>query len=61
MITQTNLVIYGVARRGGRIVAAGRAELSSVPAGGEVPFEMYFVGEPKGASPEMSSPASTLE
>jgi hypothetical protein len=58
---QTNLVIYGIARRGGRIVAAGRAELASVPAGGSVPFQIFFVGEPKGASPELSAPASTLE
>jgi hypothetical protein len=60
-ITQTNLVIYGIERRGGRIVAAGRAELSSVPARGSVPFQIFFVGEPKGANPELSAPASTLE
>jgi hypothetical protein len=60
-ITQNNLVIYGVARRAGHIVAAGRAELSSVAAGGSVPFQMFFVGAPKGASLELSAPASTLE
>jgi hypothetical protein len=59
-IPQDNLVVYGIARRGGRVVAAARAELANVPAGGSAPFEMFFIGEPKGAKLELNAPASTL-
>jgi hypothetical protein len=59
-ITQTNLVVFGIARRMGRIVAAGRAVLPEVPAGGSTPFQVFFIGEPKGAELEMSAPATTV-
>ena len=42
--TQSELVVYAVARRGGRIVAAGRAVLASVAAGVSSPFQIFFIG-----------------
>jgi hypothetical protein len=59
-VAQQNLVVYAVARRGGRVVAAGRAVLPEVPAGGGVPFQAFFVGDPAGAKLEASAPATTF-
>ncbi len=57
---QANLVVYALARRAGRIVAAGRAVLPEIGAGTSVPFQIYFVGDPKGARIEVSAPATSL-
>ncbi|HEY5192697.1 MAG TPA: hypothetical protein VIJ39_02350 [Solirubrobacteraceae bacterium] len=61
---QQNLVVYAVARRGSKIVAAGRAVLPEVPAGTNsatnVPFQIYFVGDPSGAQIQTSAPATTF-
>ena len=59
-VTQQELVVYAVARRGGRIVAAGRAVVASLPAGSSVPVQVFFVGDPKGAQLELSAPPTTL-
>lgn len=62
--TQQSLVVYAVARRGSNIVAAGRAVLPEVPAGTnqgtQVPFQIYFVGDPSGARISTSAPATTF-
>jgi hypothetical protein len=55
-IEQPELVIYAVARRAGRIVAAGRAVLASLPAGSSAPFQIFFIGDPKGAQLQLSAP-----
>jgi hypothetical protein len=58
---QQNLVVYAVARRVGKIVAAGRAVLPEVPAAGtNVSFQIYFVGDPSGAQIQTSAPATTF-
>jgi hypothetical protein len=58
---QQNLVVYAVARRGVKIVAAGRAVLPEVPAAGtNVPFQIYFVGDPSGAQIQTSAPATSF-
>jgi hypothetical protein len=58
---QQNLVVYAVARRGEKIVAAGRSVLPEVPAAGtNVPFQIYFVGDPSGAQIQTSAPATTF-
>ena len=43
----------------GKIVAAGRAVLAEVKPGTSVPFQAFFVGDPKGAKLEASAPATT--
>jgi hypothetical protein len=60
-VTQLSLVVYGLARRGGEIVAAGRAVLPEVAAGASVPFQAFLVGAPAGARLEASAPATTFE
>lgn len=60
-IPQHEVVVGGVARRAGKIVAAGRAVLSQT-AGGEAAthFQLYLIGDPRGARLEFSASATTL-
>lgn len=59
-VAEQHLVVYAVARKGGRIVAAGRAVLPEVRPAASVPFQVYFVGDPSGAQIETSAPATTF-
>jgi hypothetical protein len=59
-VTQQELVVFAVAVRGGRIVAAGRAVLPSAPAHASTPFQVFFIGDPKGATLQFSAPPSTF-
>ena len=59
-VSQRELVVYVVARRGGAIVAAGRAVLPSLGAHSSLPFQVFFVGSPHGAKLEASAPATTF-
>jgi hypothetical protein len=58
-VTQQELVVYAVARRSGKIVAAGRAVLASLPAGASTPFQIFFVGDARGAQLQVSAPPTT--
>jgi hypothetical protein len=58
-LTQHQLVVYAVASRGGKVVAAGRAVLPEVSPGASAPFQVYFVGDPSGARIQTSAPATT--
>lgn len=60
-IEQQELLVYALARRGGKIIAAGRAVIQQVPAGVATRFQLYFTGSPKGAQLQVSAPASTFE
>jgi hypothetical protein len=59
-VPQQKLVGYVVGRRGGRIVAAGRAVLAQVGAGQSTAFQVFCIGSPAGAQLEASAPASTF-
>jgi hypothetical protein len=59
-VTQQGLVVYGIARHGGQIVAAGRAVLSQVPAHGSAPFQVLFIGGAQGAKVEANAPPTTF-
>lgn len=56
---QSELVVYAVARRAGRIVAAGRAVLASLGAGASSPFQIFFIGETNGATLQASAPPTS--
>jgi hypothetical protein len=62
-IAQRRLTIFCVARRGGRIVAAGRATIQQLaPAGGKpTEFTVFFIGNPKGAKLSFAVPPTVLE
>lgn len=59
-IAQSNLVVYAIARRGGRIVGAGRAIIPEVGAHGSSRFEVSFVGQIQGARLQFSAPPTML-
>jgi hypothetical protein len=59
-IVQRDLVVYALARRGGKLVAAGRAVLPEVPAHGSSGFEIFWVGNPTGAQLVLSAPPTTF-
>jgi hypothetical protein len=59
-VGQQHLVVYAVASKGSRIVAAGRAVLPEVSPGSSVPFQAYFVGDPSGALIEARAQATTF-
>jgi hypothetical protein len=59
-IAQRPLVVFAVARRGARIVAAGRAVLPELTAHSSSRFQVAFLGEAAGARVEAAAPATTL-
>ena len=63
-VLQKRLVIACVARRGGRIVAAGRAvvdKLAPAPTPKPTKFTVYFIGNPKGATLSFAAPPTVLQ
>jgi hypothetical protein len=57
-VAQHNMPIFAVALRGGRVVAAGRALVPSLPAsagGRPASFRIYLVGSPAGAQIELTA------
>ncbi len=59
-VAQQQLVLFGVARRAGRVVAAGRGVLGQLPAHASAPFQIFLVGDARGAHLEIVAPATTF-
>jgi hypothetical protein len=62
-VLQRRLTIFCVARKGGRIVAAGRAvveKLAPAPTPKPIRFTVYFIGNPTGARLRFSVPPVNL-
>ncbi|MBJ7331861.1 MAG: hypothetical protein JHC95_18340 [Solirubrobacteraceae bacterium] len=59
-VEQRNLVIYAVATRSGKVVAAGRGLVARVKPGKRARFTTYFIGDPTGAKLDLAVPATTL-
>ena len=59
-VGQRELVVYAVARRAGRTVAAGRAIVPQAEAGSATRFQVFFIGDPRGARLEVSAPPTTF-
>lgn len=60
-VVQRDLVIACVARRGGRVVAAGRAIVPTLRARGRAEFQVFFIGDPTGAELTFDAQPSTFE
>jgi len=58
--TQRNLVVYCVARRAGRIVAAGRGVLPVLTSKRPAPYHVFFIGDPRGSRLSLSAPPTVL-
>lgn len=49
------LLLYAVARKGGRVVAAGRGAIEKIkPEPKPLSYNVYFIGDPRGAEVEMT-------
>jgi hypothetical protein len=59
-VAQKNLVIAAVARKGGRVVAAGRSIVPLLKAHGHAQFQVFFIGDPRGAELSFDAQPSTL-
>ncbi|MBS1869144.1 MAG: hypothetical protein JSS99_05730 [Actinobacteria bacterium] len=59
-VDQRDLVVAAVARRGGKLVAAGRAIVPLLRAHGHERFQVFFVGDPRGAELHFDAQPSTL-
>jgi hypothetical protein len=50
------VLLYAVARKGGRVVAAGRGAIEKIkPEPKPLPYNIYFIGDPRGAEVEVTS------
>jgi hypothetical protein len=60
-VTQRELVVNALARRNGKIVAAGRALVAQAAGGGSrTHFQLYLIGDPASARLEVSTSPTTL-
>jgi hypothetical protein len=60
-IAQVRLVVFATARRGGRVVAAGRAVVPRLKPGAKGSrFTIFFVGDPTGARLSLQAPPVSL-
>ncbi len=61
-VEQIDLLLYAVATRGGKVVAAGRGLIPKLKADGKSePYRIYFIGDPKNADIEVFAPPSNFE
>jgi hypothetical protein len=57
---QRRLVVYCVARKGGKVVAAGRGVIQKIKAGRRGRYHVFFIGNPRGAKLEVAAPPTVL-
>lgn len=61
-VEQIDLLLYAVATKGGKVVAAGRGLIPKLKADGKPEFyRIYFIGDPKNADIEVVATPSTFE
>jgi hypothetical protein len=60
-IEQKQLIIYAVARRGAKVVAAGRGEIARLRVGKKAGYHIFFIGDPKGAQVSIAAPPTVLQ
>jgi hypothetical protein len=59
-VDQTEVTLFGVATKGGEIVAAGRGAIPEIKAGRKARYQVLFIGDPRGARVEIAAPPTTL-
>jgi hypothetical protein len=57
---QRDLILYCVARKGTRIVAAGRGQVPRLRAHQDREYHIFFIGDPRGAKLTVEAPPTTL-
>ncbi len=59
-VEQRKLVVFAVARKGGRVVAAGRAQINRLKPGKRARYTIFFIGNPRGARISVEAPPTSL-
>ncbi|MGK2933348.1 MAG: hypothetical protein ACSLFD_11410 [Solirubrobacterales bacterium] len=61
-IDQIDIVLYAIARKGGKIVAAGRGQIANLKTDGKpATYHIFFIGNPTGADVTVVAPPVNLE
>jgi hypothetical protein len=60
-VEQRKLVIFGVSRRGGQVVAAGRAVVGRLKPHKRARFQLFFIGDPRGGRLSITAPPTDLK
>lgn len=60
-VEQRNVIVSVVARRGEKVVAAGRGQIPRLRAKGTVAYQVFFIGDPAGAELETSALPTVLK
>lgn len=60
-VAQSQLTIHAVARRGSRVVAAGRGQIEELKAGRRAKYTIFFIGNPRGAELSLFAPPTTFK
>jgi hypothetical protein len=61
-VDQSHLILFAVARQGGRIVAAGRGQVKKLKHTAKpAPYVIYFIGDPTGSDVTIQAPPTTFE
>lgn len=61
-IDQRKLVLFAVARSGGKVVAAGRGQLKALKVGARPgKYNIFFIGDPAGGEVTVKAPPSVLQ
>jgi hypothetical protein len=59
-VEQRNLIVYAVALKHGRVVAAGRAGIQRLKAHGRAVFKVFWIGDARGARVRVFAPPTVL-
>jgi hypothetical protein len=60
-VDQDHLILFAVARQGGKVVAAGRGQIKKLKHTAKpAPYVIYFIGDPTGADVTIQAPPTTL-
>jgi hypothetical protein len=60
-IVQANLVVFCVARKAGKVVAAGRSLIPRLQPGKPAKYHVFFIGDPRGARLTVAAPPTVLQ
>jgi hypothetical protein len=61
-VDQDHLILFAVARQGGRIVAAGRGQIKKLKHTAKpAPYVIYFIGDPTGSDVTIQAPTTVLK
>jgi len=59
-LEQRNVIVFAIAERAGKVVAAGRAGIERLKAGATGRFKVFWIGDPAGARVRVFAPPTVL-